>query len=528
MHITRAMELLQADDIRHLQFGAPPKWTSTVYGQPKRKRTKKEVATVPAKVPFDSDVKVLSSSSASDIDQFKYTAVVNGQTSEYVFQNFVGDHDLHMAMKWWLLLNLDEMNIAVRSYEWVQHVMMQYAQDELPRTQEAIRKAQKRHENARGLIAMMEHAIARRNQGRSQHNVAAQDEHVQAGRNDDVQADQDQGGEDQAHQVPQVQEEPAVNVDHEQSVVSYMRFEQAMKSHFEVDEESMFNVPGLTGRKRSVSNDKSKKEQNRPFARRLYSLVAMIHTTGGDIRLCMPQWFPFPGDWNAENIAKFYHAEKPWPVCDTQALSAQYTAHTQRRHKRYSYLLDKIFENRPEIGSTELAGVVLYTAPSQLGFGKGLYTNVDFEKGDYITHYEGLHSTYHILTNHHNGQFRGECVCRAVKNLQVEEGNNADWHLPWDQLEVGLCCLYKNTHKMGVRKTTYIVGIDGVKHRSSKYGIGLGAASWMNNANLKDGLSAFSNNCVWADSDAATTKYVVAKEKIPRHSELFIAYKHII
>jgi len=478
---------------------------------------KKEVA----KLPFESHVKVLSSSSGRDINQFTYTAVVNGHTSQYVFQNFFGDHDLHIAMKWWLLLNLDEMNTAVRSYEWVQHVMMQYAHDELPRTQEAIRKAQTRHENARGLIAMMEHA-------RANPNNAGQHEDVQVGHNDDIQADQDQGGEeDQAHQVP-VQEEPAVNVGHEQSEVSYMRFEQAMKSHFEVDEENMFNVPGLTGRKRSVSNDKSKKELNRPFARRLYSLVAMIHTTSGDIRLCMPQWFPFPGDWNAENIARFYHSEKPWPTCNTQALSAQYTAHTQRRHKRYSYLLDKVFNERPEIGSEELSGVVLYTAPSQLGFGNGLYTNVDFERGEYITHYEGLHSTHHILTNHHNGQFRGECVCRAVKNLQVEEGNNADWHLPWDQLEVGLCCLYKNTHKMGVRKTTYIVGIDGVKHRSSKYGIGLGAASWMNNANLKDGHSAFSNNCAWAESDTATTKYVVAKEKIPRHSELFIAYKHII
>ena len=355
---------------------------------------------------------------------------------------------------------------------------------------------------------------------------------------------------------------------------SFKKFKKKMNQKFKEDEADMYNIPDLNAYTRADANpsrvipgtNQKVHDPVKHVRERLLKLAENIQTTenAGDIRFLKPDWFDDQNfnpekrfnreaDWNAENIAKFYHsapgkkrATPPidWPHCNFDKLQTQYsngvimkkgkpTASLNAKQKRMlqeglrkSFVLDWIFHFSDDVNAfkpeLQKTSIVLYVAKSTIeGGGMGLFSNIQLPTGTYITHYEGLHVPHMFSQPRANGNGKQKCLCQTLIHCTREE---ATLKLQGKSLlSLGICCLYSNSHKLRSRNSDEkIIGIDGLHHQWKYYGVGLGAASWLNSKPPK------TCNCRWdsADSDLSgfPVRYVVAKQDIKPGEELFVDY----
>ena len=203
----------------------------------------------------------------------------------------------------------------------------------------------------------------------------------------------------------------------------------------------------------------------------------------------------------------------------------------QKRNMRMglieSFVLDWKYDLKDETGisNVDQTSIVLYVARSTIqGAGRGLFSNIHIEKGTFITHYTGLHIPHLFSQPHANGPQKGSCLCRILRKGTIEGSSGSSMVLPGKSwIPLGICCLYSNSHKLrSINSDEKIIGIDGMHHSWKYYGVGLGAASWINSK------PSHECNCKWdsddRDSNDFPKRYVVAKDNIKPGDELFVDY----
>lgn len=352
------------------------------------------------------------------------------------------------------------------------------------------------------------------------------------------------------------------NVDNDTKTNSLKEFNKQMKKRFEehpYDESvQMYNVDFTVDSegkeysrlgvskpsKKSIRADGYEEERKRIFNLVKHTLLqpALTDPSKRDIRLQPPSWFDNSRrDWNALNIQKLLHRKIKWPKCDREILNSQYVKYQNTgKCPKKGFVLSCHLERRPGLHHP-LEGVVLYTAPSTLGpeAGKGLFTNVDLPPRKCITAYAGLFFYKSVHPSYHNTD-AGEstasrpCICRLLKDATEEQRSALFKQVTW--ASVSICCLYKNTHKMRPGKVHTYVGVDGVNHSSvegSEYGVGVGAASWLNNPKFEDPENPnptthnFDYNCVFDKDEGSGLCCARSLKHIARGSELFIKYDDV-